>query len=168
MTEEARVQHLGVRDQDARRFLAQNASLVGRCVAVVPPRIDGAPRDLSGEGCQLIPLIEGERLVRVDHESVRSPLRGQRVKHRNLEGKCLAAGCWGLQDDVTARQCTRDRVCLMLVESVDAPSTQCSGELGWQRIEYVRVSIRRGDGRQRCLRNDIAALLAVAQGIELA
>ena len=121
------VEHVRVRE-DQVRAAADGGALLLRGVAVV----DRLAQELQAEARQAACLVLGERLGRVQVQSARAGIAGERVEHREVERQRLAAGR-GRGHDRVAAAGRVERVGLVRPETVDP------GEgLEQSRVEIVR------------------------------
>ncbi len=122
MREDARVQHVGVREDHARP-LARRPASVTRRVAVVD---HGAGVD-PGCGHQLAKgdlLVPGERLGRKEVQRSRVRVLGERLQDRQVKAEALAACRGGGDHHVPSGERGLDRERLVGIEALDAPRAQ--------------------------------------------
>lgn len=122
------MEHVRVGDKNIRWVFSEQLTILPIRVSVIPPRVDLPTLDVVHKIIKLISLIECQRLGRIEHERATFGFVKKSFNHRYLESKRFSAGRGCLQNDIFSAQGFQDRLCLMLVETVDTAFVQGIGQ----------------------------------------
>ena len=164
--QDADVQHVGGRDQHARRTLADPLAAAGGGVAVVDlDEVVAVEAEGSGVGAQAVALIAGQRLQReeVERPGLLAGLR--RPQHGELVDERLAAGGGRGEHDVGARVEPLEGPNLVLVEGADAAAGEGGGEARVARRPGVAPPGRLR-GQDLVMAEGVPQSLFAAEGVE--